>query len=215
MVAALTSIDELFALLRGGAEPLVVSASSDEVGELAHNLQCADRLREDFPDDLELLVAGLVHDVASSSALRPRPPGDHGLNGAAMVRPLLGDRIADLVRLHVAAKRYLVSTDPAYRGILSPNSVHTLVAQGDAMNAVELSEFVREAHGRAAVDLRRADDRAKVPGALSSSLEEWRPIVEAIAACRAGLSDPLAASTRAVVPAQQHVHRTGSRHRDE
>ena len=151
----------------------------DVVTALAHHLQCAWLLAESVPDDLELQIAGLVHDVASS--VSPRPAGDHAIAGARLVRPLLGDRVADLVAGHVFAKRYLVTIDPAYRTLLSANSTSTLDAQGDALSNEEREAFEQSPHAADRVRLRRADECAKVPHLLVPDLDHWRPRLEELA----------------------------------
>ena len=101
---------------------------SDEpgLGELEHGLQCAAVLRDVAPGDAELQVAGLVHDIGSALG----HTRSHGDAGAAAVRSLLGERVSELVRLHVDAKRYLVTRDASYRAGLSPVSIASLEAQG-------------------------------------------------------------------------------------
>ncbi|HZP29126.1 MAG TPA: HD domain-containing protein [Acidimicrobiia bacterium] len=172
--APFRSVDDLVAVLddRTGEADDVVTA-------LDHHLQCAALLAAGVPDDLELQIAGLVHDVASS--LRPRPAGDHAVVGAALVRDLLGERVADLVGGHVQAKRYLVTVEPDYRRVLSDNSTATLTRQGDVMTAAELDAFARSAARDDWVRLRRADDRAKVVGATVPGLDHWRPALERLA----------------------------------
>ena len=61
------------------------------------------------------------------------------------------------------AKRYLVTTDPAYRGLLSVRSVETLAAQGDALADADLAALAADPDLAAILDLRRADERAKDP----------------------------------------------------
>jgi predicted HD phosphohydrolase len=150
--------------------------TADVVSALDHALQCAALLAHDAPDDIELQVAGLTHDVASS--MHPRPSGDHAAVGAGLVRALLGDRVADLVGGHVAAKRYLVTVEPAYRRVLSEGSMTTLALQGDSMGPREIERFERSPLREDRVRLRRADDRAKVVGARVPGLDHWRPVLE-------------------------------------
>jgi predicted HD phosphohydrolase len=171
------SVDELLAALDDSS--YVGLAPDDVVGALDHALQCAALLALDAPDDVELQVAGLVHDVASS--MRPRPSGDHAAAGAELVRALLGDRVADLVGGHVAAKRYLVTVEPAYRSVLSEGSVATLAKQGDSMGPGDPAVFEHAPLRDDWVRLRRADDRAKVVSASVPGLDRWRPALEGLA----------------------------------
>ena len=167
------SVDELLGVLD---DPVV---ADEVVTALAHHLQCAALLAQDAPDDVELQVAGLVHDVASSMV--PRPSGDHAAIGAELVRPLLGDRVADLVGGHVEAKRYLVTVDPGYRALLSDGSTTTLSLQGEDLSPAELDAFERAPLRDDWVTLRRADDRAKVVGASVPGLDHWRATLDGVA----------------------------------
>jgi predicted HD phosphohydrolase len=90
-----------------------------------------------------------------------------------MVRPLLGDRVASLIELHVPAKRYLVTVDPAYGGELSAESIHTLALQGGVMTIAEQCAFEAEPHFLEALQLRQADERAKTPGRIVPGLDHW------------------------------------------
>lgn len=137
--------------------------------ELDHLLQCAAELAARRPGDRELQLAGLLHDVGHALG----PDEAHGELGAAFVRPVAGDRVADLVAAHVPAKRYLVAVDPAYAATLSADSVRTLALQGGPMTDEEVAEF--DGHGSAAdaVLLRRADEAAKVEGRPVPTLDHW------------------------------------------
>jgi predicted HD phosphohydrolase len=170
-------VDELIEHLRTlGCTP---SAENDAFTELDHGLQCAQLLRSADPDDEQLQIAGLVHDVAHvwDAAGQPR----HGTMGADAVRPVLGERVANLVAGHVPAKRYLVATMPEYFTLLSPDSVMTLDAQGGAMDDVEVEEFEQDPDHLSMVALRAADDGAKVPGAVVPDLEFWLPTLRRVA----------------------------------
>lgn len=150
---------------------------------LEHGLQTAAILREWRPDDIELQVAGLVHDIGwmrrdGERAWSPAPEAAHDRDGAIRVRALLGDRVADLVAGHVDAKRYLVATDATYRATLSPRSLETLAFQGEVMDDAEITAFERGANMADLVTLRRADDAAKVIGLAVDGLDAWRPRIE-------------------------------------
>jgi predicted HD phosphohydrolase len=169
------SVAELVDLLARGA----TIRDEPEIDGLAHALQCGALLRTEHPDDPELAVAGLVHDI--SDVVHPDDHTDHDRRGAALVRGLLGDRVAHLVGAHVIAKRYLVTTDPAYRDRLSVRSVETLAAQGDALAGGDLTALGADPDLGAILDLRRADERAKDPNARVPGLETWRALLESLA----------------------------------
>jgi len=150
-----------------------------ELDGLAHALQCGAILRVERPADLELAVAGLVHDIAD--IVYPNDHTDHDRRGAELVEPLLGTRVARLVGAHVLAKRYLVSTDPTYRASLSVRSAQTLSTQGDALTEADLRALAADTDLAAIIELRRADERAKDPTARVPVLETWRTILSEVA----------------------------------
>jgi predicted HD phosphohydrolase len=189
----LTSVERLLTVLADGARsPDEGDVGAEPAHALDHHLQCAHRLRLEHPDDLELQIAGLVHDVGS--ALVPGDEAGHGRLGADAIRALLGPRVARLVELHVPAKRYLTAIDPAYRARLSPASTASLVAQGGTMGPEEAASFAVVPELAAALALRSADEAAKVPGRAVPTLLTWRPTVEAVAAAARMPTHP--ASTR-------------------
>jgi predicted HD phosphohydrolase len=181
VTVAFADVDALFDALRASAE------ADDEGGLpiLDHCLQCAARLRDARPDDVELQVAGLVHDLgwleSAADGWVLQLDATHDRRGAALVAPLLGARVAALVGGHVSAKRYLLATDPGYAALLSARSEETLGFQGGVMTADEVHEFARRSDREDLVVLRRADDAAKVRNAMVDRLESWRPAVERVA----------------------------------
>jgi predicted HD phosphohydrolase len=92
---------------------------------------------------------------------------------ATFVRPILGDRVAELVRLHVPAKRYLATTDPRYREELDGGSTISLERQGGDMSSDEVRDFESEPLYASAIVLRRADEAGKVPGLVVPGLDTW------------------------------------------
>ncbi|MEY4248361.1 MAG: hypothetical protein RIS69_1908, partial [Actinomycetota bacterium] len=129
-----------------------VSAESDKFFELDHGLQCAALLEKSDPSDIELQVAGLIHDLAHpwDGPGQPR----HATMGAEAVRPILGDRVAALIEGHVPAKRFLVTTRPEYRALLSEDSIMTLAAQGGDLTDAEVAAFTTNPWWEAMVALR-------------------------------------------------------------
>lgn len=144
----------------------------EELDLLAHSLQCAANLARVAPDDVELQMAGLVHDLGT--ILEPGHPESHAVTGGDAVRALLGARVAELVARHDEAKCYLVTVEPTYRARLSARSVMTLEVQGGSLSDEELAAFEQRADAHACLTLRRADDSAKVPGRAVPDLEHWR-----------------------------------------
>jgi predicted HD phosphohydrolase len=176
VTSALPDVDALVRVLAAGA----TEHDGEELDALAHHLQCAALLAERAPDDLELQVAGLVHDVAST--VWPGRPATHARAGAALVEPLLGSRVAGLVGRHDQAKRYLVTTEPEYRDRLSATSIVTLEAQGGLLDPDERAALEAAPDLDAVLTLRRADDDAKVPGKVVPGLDTWRGALERVAA---------------------------------
>ena len=158
------------------------SDETPDMTELDHGLQCAAELKSAAPDDVGLQIAGLVHDIGHGRThIR-----DHGWAGAEAVRGVLGRRVAELVGLHIDAKRYLVTTDTAYRARLSPVSIQTLALQGGDLSAEEVARFEAWPHWREALRLRRADEAAKTPGRDVPGLSSWLPALRAVAAEQTG-----------------------------
>jgi len=169
--------EEIIEHLRGLGE--LGSVEANGFSELDHGLQTAAILRDVAPGDVELQIAGLIHDLAHpwDGPGQPR----HASMGAIAVRGVLGDRVADLILSHVPAKRYLVATHEEYASILSPDSVMTLAAQGGPMTADEIAAFEESDDLQAMVDLRIADDGAKVPGKIVAPLSTYEDAIRQIA----------------------------------
>jgi predicted HD phosphohydrolase len=184
VVRALHDLDDLVALLRAAGS--LHDEEDDAFTILDHGLQCAAELERRAPDDVELQVAGLVHDLGwlepdEVAGWRVRPDAAHDAAGAELVRPVLGDRVATLVGGHVAAKRYLVATEPSYAGAISGTSTYTLAMQGGAMSVEEVDAFRARPDADALVALRRADEAAKVDGANVPDLDTWLPALRSLA----------------------------------
>jgi predicted HD phosphohydrolase len=172
------SVDELFACLAAAHREF----DGETVDLLAHGLQCATLLADAAPDDPELQIAGLVHDLGTIVA--PGLPSRHARIGADAIRPLLGDRVAALVGGHDQAKRYLVTTEATYRDRLSARSIATLRSQGGLLDPTERAAFEDRVDFDPLLALRRADDAAKDIGRRVPPLEHWRAAVNELASVR-------------------------------
>ena len=152
----------------------------EPVSQAEHALQSAHLAEREGADDA-LVVAALLHDVGHLLHGLGEDVADHGVDGRhedvghAWLTRWFGPAVAEPVRLHVAAKRYLCATDPDYLGRLSPASVRSLELQCGPFTPAELAAFEHNPHHTAAVRLRRWDDAAKVPGLSVPPLDSYRP----------------------------------------
>ncbi|UUU29090.1 hypothetical protein JIX56_03775 [Streptomyces sp. CA-210063] len=150
----LRSVEELMDLLhacRGGRE-VPDRRRGTPVDAHEHALQTAALLRRGRPADKELQVAGLVH--AIGHLLRPGDDTSHADLAADTVRPLLGERVARLVRLHA----------------LGPDDLVRLHAGGWA-DATLVEDVLA---------LRHADEAGWTPGVDAGVLEDWRTVLELV-----------------------------------
>lgn len=142
-----------------------------------HQLQTAAGL-ERLGADEELIVAGLLHDLGDGRVA----DSAHASWAAALVRPLLGERVAWLIGAHADAKRYLCTTDPGYWETLSPISKVTLENQGGRMSQAELAAFKAHPCAEDALRLRQCDDGGKDPTLTIPNPERFRTMLERVAA---------------------------------
>jgi predicted HD phosphohydrolase len=165
------SLDDIVNVLRSSPAFDLTVGPGPPHNLLDHSLQTAHAVQRSHPDDPELQLAGLVHDVGHM--LPPRRDDVHAEVAAMFVKPVLGDRIAELVRLHVPAKRYLVTTEPSYRDGLDVGSITSLHHQGGGMSPEEVAAFEGEPLYADALALRRADEAGKVQGLAVPGLDTW------------------------------------------
>ena len=179
-------IDEIFSLYdtRGAAAYFGEAVSMTE-----HGLQAAHFAELEGAREI-VVAAALLHDIGHLIATVPDDIADwtvdarHEATGARWLGEWFGPDVADPVRLHVRAKRYLCTTDPTYFSQLSPASVLTLKLQGGLLSADEVAAFEAEPGCRDAVVVRRCDDRGKVAGLATRRLDEYRELLQSLAARR-------------------------------
>ena len=99
--------------------------------------------------------------------------------GAYLRHAGFAETVCEACELHVAAKRALVAIDSTYLNALSQASIDTLAQQGGPMAPEELLAFRTLAGAPVALQLRRYDDLAKVPGAKVPRLDAYREMMVA------------------------------------
>ncbi len=147
---------------QGGA----LAYSGEPVTQLQHAWQCA-RLARQAGASEALQLAAWLHDVGHLMTDLEGSPTERGIDdaheelAARVLLPLFGPAVAEPVRLHVQAKRYLVSHKPGYAQSLSADSVRSLALQGGPMSEAECTQFAMLPAAREAQRLRVWDDLAK------------------------------------------------------
>jgi phosphonate degradation associated HDIG domain protein len=173
-------IDEIFRVFREqGAEEYL----GEPVSMTEHMLQSAHAAElEGAPP--RLVAAALLHDYGHFIHDLPADSAQHGVDtqheevAHAFLSEHFGPEIAEPIRMHVAAKRYLCATEPSYLGELSPASVHSLELQGGPYSPAEVAAFEESPYAADAVRLRRYDDIGKVAGRETPNLEHYRAVLE-------------------------------------
>ena len=155
----------------------------EAVTQLEHALQAA-TFAEQEQATPQLITAALLHDVGHLLHDLPEDAPDQGLDDRheALAAKWLGPRfpasVTAPVALHVDAKRYLCAVESEYFDQLSPPSVQSLHLQGGPLSTDEVARFQTHAYYPDAVQLRRWDDRAKIPHLTTPDLEHFLRIVE-------------------------------------
>ena len=166
----------------------------EAVSQLDHALQCA-QLAESAGETDSTVVAALLHDLGHIVGANQPVYGPAGAETEAMpekddlhqyvalpfLRSLFADAVLEPIKLHVDAKRYLCAVDAAYWADLSPASKHSLVLQGGAFDSAQIQAFEALPFSQEAVRLRRYDDLAKVPGALTGGLAHFSQTMSRVA----------------------------------
>ena len=155
----------------------------EDVKLVEHMLQCADLAKSVQAPDY-LVVAALLHDIGH--LLVDDAPGAHSQNrdmrhdivGADWIEERFPSSVSEPVRLHVLAKRYLVTTNHDYLSKLSHASVQTLYMQGGPLDQEEVVEFISKEGAEDAVRVRLWDDQAKVRDKRTSTLRDFKEAIE-------------------------------------
>lgn len=172
--------DEIFTLLNNADNQEYIG---EEISQLDHALQCA-RFASDAGYDDETIIAALLHDIGHLSAPDNTEKMDelgvlkHEQIGAEFLKKRgFPEKVAELVKSHVDAKRYLVFTKPDYYNKLSEASKKTLKYQGGAMTEEEAREFEQDKNFATKIKIREWDERAKQKDMKVYGLESYQSLI--------------------------------------
>ncbi|WKL58938.1 HD domain-containing protein [Asticcacaulis sp. ZE23SCel15] len=147
------------------------------LNQLQHALQSAARAEAQGYSPA-LILAALLHDVGHMVHDLGQAPAEDGVDdkheelGAVWAAARFPPAVSEPIRLHVAAKRYLCAVEDGYEAALSKDSAISLALQGGPMSADEQAAFLALPYARDAVALRRIDELAKDPAAITPSLDQ-------------------------------------------
>ena len=155
----------------------------EPVSQLEHALEAA-LIASEAGAQPRLIIAALLHDIGHLLHSQDENAASEGINtrhedaGYEWLLARFGPSVAEPVRDHVGAKRYLCAVDCDYFAKLSPASIKSLALQGGPFAASEAQAFEQKPYWREAVMLRRWDDAAKTPGIATPPVEHYRELLE-------------------------------------
>jgi len=178
---------QILELLRAKGE---LAYEGEGISQIAHGWQCGQLARHAGATPA-LQLASWLHDIGHLLSDLEGTPTLQGMDdrhenkGAQMLDAIWGPAVAEPVRLHVDAKRYLVATFPQYRARLSEDSLRSLALQGGPMSLEECVRFQAMPYALDAQQLRSWDDTGKRIGwfAADTALSELEALMGQVA-CR-------------------------------
>jgi len=157
-------IEKIFALfMEQGGNAYI----GEPVTQLEHALQAGVAARR-HKARATLVTAALLHDVGHFLHHYHADCADDGIDsehekiGEQFLRLHFHDEVAELVKQHVNAKRYLCAIDAKYLQNLSGASHKSLLLQGGPMSEEEVNDFARDPLFADILLLRRWDEGAKL-----------------------------------------------------
>lgn len=157
----------------------------EAVSQIEHALQAA-TLAEQASAPTSLIAAALLHDIGHLLHHLPDHAPDEGIDdeheksASLFLQGRMPDAVIDPIRLHVPAKRFLCAVDDKYFSQLSPPSIVSLRIQGGPMGNDEVHLFESEPFFEDAIQLRRWDDIAKDPKAITPPLSHFVQYLDAV-----------------------------------
>jgi 2-amino-1-hydroxyethylphosphonate dioxygenase (glycine-forming) len=175
-------VDEIFSLFeKYGHEQYF----GEPVTQLQHACQAAQFAYTEGYDDV-IIIAAFLHDIGhlcveadEHNTMSDLGIKDHELEGANYLREHgFSEKICQLIGAHVAAKRYLTATNPAYYKNLSEASKKTLEFQGGMMSKNEVEAFENDPLCPLYIRMRIWDEMAKDPTAPLPDLSIYKNLLQ-------------------------------------
>lgn len=175
-------VDKVFALYElHGDEDYI----GEPVSQLEHMSQAALLAKADGYDD-EVVLAAFFHDIGHlcaaegvAKSMNGFGNADHEQLGADyLLENGFSNRVAELVKSHVIAKRYLTYRYPEYYERLSPASKATLEFQGGRMDAAEAEKFEANPDAQLIIKMREWDDLAKETNVPADNIDWLKSIAK-------------------------------------
>ena len=160
--------------MKGGAD-----YAGEEVTQLEHACQAAELAEKQGYDD-EVILAAFLHDLGhlleeDVEHMDGYGVKDHEDVGAEfLLKRGFSEKMATLIKSHVAAKRYLCFANKRYYDNLSHASKMTLGFQGGPMTAEEAKDFENNPLKNLIIKMRTWDEEAKVVGVPIPDLNIYR-----------------------------------------
>lgn len=173
-------VNEVFSLYTEYGEEDYIG---EKMTQLDHALQTAYMAQENDYSN-EIILGCFLHDIGHLVGLKDCSDKMHNLGiykheiiGAEYLEkrnfPAV---VCDIVRNHVNAKRYLITTNPEYYKKLSLASQGTLVYQGGKMTEKELKEFNKDPLKDVYIKIREWEDTSKGTSSDTVSLSSIKKL---------------------------------------
>lgn len=146
-----------------------------------HMIQTA-MLAEKNHSSKSLICACLLHDYGHFVIEDPdllvskSIDGKHGNVGFNFLKDYFKPEIAEPIKLHVQAKRYLCR-NKSYYDLLSDPSKISLELQGGIMDDEKAQKFTSSRFYNDAITLRKYDDEGKIPNIKMKKIDDYRDLI--------------------------------------
>jgi len=157
----------------------------EPVTQTSHMVQCA-MLAMHSNADTELVLGAFLHDIGHLLGHKQQAEdmggfgviNHEGIGAKYLKEKGFSERVCAVVERHVAAKRYLVTTDAGYAAKLSPASRETLRWQGGTMTKEEAAAFRNYPYFKEIIQVRLWDEGAKDYNAVLLPLSIFEEMID-------------------------------------